>query len=403
MPLVEPRGRHREPVGQAQCARDRDPELEQPGFDRVFESGLTNGRPVMVPVPVLYDIPENAAAELRYLKARGYPLARVELGEEPDGQYVDAADYGALYLQTAARLRPIAPDLPLGGPSLQSALSDVWLSPGADRSWNSRFIAYLKGRRALGELQFFSFEHYPYDDICGDIYAKLLDESRLMTRLFARLRAEGVPDGIPWYIAEYGFSAFSGRAEAELPSALLMADILGRFLTEGGDGAYLFGYWPSQPANQHQPCAGYGNLMLFMADASGGAGAPMPSYYAARLITGAWLEPGDRPHALLAVRSSDPRIQAYATRRPDGRLGLLLINRDSKQALSVALAAAGKAANAAPIRGPAETWTYSPAQYEWVEDGPLSHPGRDLPPAHAATTLTDTLDLPPASLTVIVR
>ena len=43
---------------------DKDELIEQPGFDRVFQSGLTNGLPMLIPVPLLYDTPENAAAEI---------------------------------------------------------------------------------------------------------------------------------------------------------------------------------------------------------------------------------------------------------------------------------------------------------------------------------------------------
>ena len=43
--------------------------------------------------------PENAAAEIRYLTTRGYPVKRVEMGEEPDGQFVNPEHFGALYLQ----------------------------------------------------------------------------------------------------------------------------------------------------------------------------------------------------------------------------------------------------------------------------------------------------------------
>ena len=66
-------------------AIDLDPKTEQPGFDLVFGSGLTNNLPVLMPVGLLYDTPENAAAEIRFLKARGYPVRQIEMGEEPDG------------------------------------------------------------------------------------------------------------------------------------------------------------------------------------------------------------------------------------------------------------------------------------------------------------------------------
>lgn len=378
-------------------AVDRNPDLEQPGLDRVFASGLTNGLPAMVPVGVLYDTPENAAAEVRYLKARGYPLSGVELGEEPDGQYVDAEDFGALYLEAYDALRPIDPKLKLGGPSLQSGLSDTWLDPDPDRSWNSRFVRYLKARGRLADLQFFSFEHYPFDDLCGDIHKKLIAEDAVLGGLMTRVAREGVPTSIPWVISEYGFSAFSGRAEAELPSALLMADIVGQFLTAGGEAAYLFGYGPNEPANQGRACAGYGNLMLFTADAAGQAQTPMPTFHTARLITGAWLMPRGL-HRLHATRieGKDPEagraVKAFAAVRPDGRLSLLIVNRDAVRAFKLAL----------PGRGPAEIWRYSPAQFAWVDAGPASRPARSLPPEHMAASPVGELEAPASSLTVVV-
>ncbi|MEI9932715.1 MAG: discoidin domain-containing protein [Rhizomicrobium sp.] len=67
---------------------DRVHDQEQPGLDIVFQSGVTQGIPATVPIPMMYSTPDNAAAEIRYIEARGYPIARVEMGEEPDGQFV---------------------------------------------------------------------------------------------------------------------------------------------------------------------------------------------------------------------------------------------------------------------------------------------------------------------------
>ena len=78
---------------------DLDEGVEQVGVDRIYSTGLTNNLPMLVPTGLLYDTPENAANEIRYLRARGYKFDRVELGEEPDGQYVSPEDFGSLYLQ----------------------------------------------------------------------------------------------------------------------------------------------------------------------------------------------------------------------------------------------------------------------------------------------------------------
>ncbi len=40
-------------------AIDRDADTEQPGFDFIFKSGLTNGLPLLLPVPVLFDTPDS--------------------------------------------------------------------------------------------------------------------------------------------------------------------------------------------------------------------------------------------------------------------------------------------------------------------------------------------------------
>jgi hypothetical protein len=391
-------------------AEDRDPNLEQPGLDRVFRSGLTNGLPMMVPVGVLYDIPENAAAEIRFLKQRGYPVSQVELGEEPDGQYVDAAHYGALYLEAARAIRAIDPQLKLGGPSLQSGVADTWLNPDPDRSWTSHFIRYLAARGALAELQFFSFERYPFDDICGDIHAKLIRQSRMMSALFDRLRADGVPSSIPWIITEYGFSAFSGRAMVEMPSALLMADMLGQFLSSGGSAAYLFGYGPNIPINQHLACAGFGNMMLHTADADGQAVAETPTYWAARLVTQTWAQPGDGLHRFYATRvNADGRgevnaVKAYTLLRPDGRLATLLVNRDPKRTFKLRLAARTPGQpHAGAFAQPADLYQYSSEQYRWTGVGQHGRPDRDLPPRRAALARLDAiLSIPPDSLTVVV-
>jgi len=71
---------------------------------------------MLIPVAVLYDTPENAAAEIKYLTARGYPIERVELGEEPDGQFVKPEHYAALFVQFHKKLHQINPGLQFGGP-----------------------------------------------------------------------------------------------------------------------------------------------------------------------------------------------------------------------------------------------------------------------------------------------
>jgi hypothetical protein len=101
----------------------------QVGFDLFYTSGVTRGLPAMMPVAMLYDTPDNAAAEIGYLKKRNYPISYIEMGEEADGQNMLPEDYAALYLQWATAIHRVDPTLKLGGPSFQGVNKDIEVWP----------------------------------------------------------------------------------------------------------------------------------------------------------------------------------------------------------------------------------------------------------------------------------
>lgn len=387
-------------------SEDRDPDLEQAGIDRIFVSRLGFGLPVMMPVGLLFDTPGNAAAELRYIARRHYPVRQIELGEEPDGQYGSPRDYGALYVSAVDRLKGIFPGARFGGPSLQSAFTEVEMLPEMPGSWNRWFVDYLKRRGRLGDLGFVTFEYYPFDDICGDIHAKLLEQDHLLGEAMHRFEEDGVPERVPRIISEYGFSAYSGRAMSEMPSALLMAGIAGRWISLGGSAAYMFGYAPDVPINQHQPCAGYGNMMLFMADRNGQASTPMPSYYTARLLSGGWMSPGHGLHRMLATTVEDMphgEVATFALRRPDGKLAVLMVNRSLKQSFRLDLTGRTREGTRKQLSGPAVLYSYGPKQYVWLDRGPASRPVRSRPPVRSMLRKGPVvLTVPPDTLEVAV-
>src|SRR5947209_915556 len=104
----------------------------QLGFDLFFTSGVTQNLPAVIPVAMLYDTPENAAAEMAYIKKRNYPVAYVELGEEADGQFTVPEDYAELYIQAARAIHRVDPSAKLGGPSFtgenQDIFAGLWLA-----------------------------------------------------------------------------------------------------------------------------------------------------------------------------------------------------------------------------------------------------------------------------------
>jgi hypothetical protein len=82
-----------------------------------------------------------------------------------------------------------------------------------ERSWMKRFLNYLREHKRLDDFGFFSFEWYPFDDICSPPAEKLLVQPFLLKEGLERLQREGVPRNIPWIISEYGYYSFAGRVE----------------------------------------------------------------------------------------------------------------------------------------------------------------------------------------------
>jgi hypothetical protein len=238
---------------------------EQPGLDLVLGGGLTRGLPATLPAAMLYGTPDDAAAEITYLEGRGYPIARVELGEEPDGQYVLPEDYAALYLQWANALHAVDPNLALGGPVF-SADQEVsaWPDAQGDTSWLRRFLNYLSAHGALGELSFMSFEHYPFDP-CDTSYARVRDEPGYITNSLATWHNDGLPAGVPVYVTEYNYSYDFSPAAVMPVGALWQAAFLGTFLTDGGSGAFFYQYEPT-PLGQNAECGGWGTFSMFITD-----------------------------------------------------------------------------------------------------------------------------------------
>lgn len=387
-------------------ATDRDSGVEQPGFDRIFATGLNNGLPLLLTVGPLYDTPENTAAEMRFLRRRGYPVDRVEIGLEPDGQNISAEDFADLFVQTADAVRKVEPGAVLAGPGLQDAISDTWLDESADHSWTHRFLAALRAQGRLRDLQEFTFEHYPYDVPCGGLSQKLVAADSKLDEGISRLKADGVPTTIPWSIIEYGFSAFSGESAVDLPAGLFNADLVANFLSHGGHAGYLLGYGPEELFDPENECAGYGELMLFGQDANGRAAWTTPAFWSSVLLAKEWAEPGNGQNVLYRAvvnrrAGEQPWVVAYPVVRPDGRVAVLLINRDPHEARQVKLGLREQpGSGTADFQGPFDVVQYSPQQYTWQAAGPAGHPARDLPPARYRSAAGE-LHLPPFSISVV--
>jgi len=387
-------------------ATDIDHDIEQPGVDFILRSDLSNRSPVLVPVGVLYDTPENAAAEIRYLLKRQYPLEGIELGEEPDGQWVVPEDYAALYTGAARGFSALSSSLKLGGPSLQNFEEQLltWPDASGNRSWMNRFLNYIRGAGA--RFDFFSFEFYPFDDICSEAAPKLLEIPKRLRAVMASLRADGVPTAIPWLMTEYGYSVFAGRHEVDLPGALFNADTVGMFFTLGGTKTYQYGYEPNYLADELK-CS-WGNLMILQVERDGKHLNRLAGYYGAQLVTSEWMQHDNELHEVSPVTlkqgngGTSSRVTAYAVHRPDKQWAVLAINKNPRRCARLSVEfKSSHADRTVTFTGQVEIIQFSPQQYAWHADGQNGHPLRSLPPKRFSQEASLFYDLPPYSLTVL--
>jgi F5/8 type C domain len=387
-------------------AEDIDYDTEQPGLDFIFRSKLTNNLPVLVPVGVLYDTPDNAAAEINYLLRRNYSLGGVELGEEPDGQWASPEDYATLYVGVARRITSLNPRLKLGGPSLQNFEDQLltWADASGNRSWMNRFLNYV--RDAKVPFDFFSFEFYPFDNICAAAAPHLLKIPKRLGAMMNSLRADGVASSIPWLMTEYGYSVFAGRSEVDIAGALFNADTVGAFLTLGGAKPYLYGYEPNYLQDELK-CS-WGNLMMLQLNRRSDRLNRLSAYYAAHLLAKEWMQPVSEQHEVFPVTikqtkpGSSSAVTVYAVRRPDKQWALLAINKDPKRAaqFNVEFNLPGTKQPVTFV-GQVEVIQFSREQYVWHADGPNGYPIRSLPPARFTREASAPYQLPPYSLTIL--
>jgi hypothetical protein len=369
---------------------------------------------VLVPVALAYGTPADAVAELRYLRRRGFALSGVELGEEPDGQLLGPDDYGSLYAQFARAVRRVDRGVPLGGPSFSTAVPDwtVWPDGHASTSWTGRMVTQLRALHALGQLQFFSFEWYPVDDVCAPVGAALASAPGQLADVVARQRGAGLPAGLPIDVTEFGYSAFAAAPELDRAGAISDADTVGGLLSLRGRSSYVYGVEPDAPIRESTYCASYGNLTLFESDDHHRIKHPAAAYRVARLLAQRWFA-ARRAGAqrMLATTGPDqrdaaghPLVGAYALQHADGSLSLLLVNRDPLRGHAVRVALSG--AGASPLlAGALDLYQLSARDYVWHPRGANGYPSPDGPPLRSVVTARAVasagLTLPPASVSVL--
>jgi len=382
---------------------------DQVGMDLFYTSGYTRGLPAMIPISLIYGTPEDSVNQIAYLKARGYPISYIEMGEEPDGQFMLPEDYGALYLQWAAALHQLDPKLKLGGPVFEGVNEDILVWPDAQgrTSWMGRFLAFLQAHNRMQDLSFMSFEHYPYDP-CTIQWDDLYDEPTLIRHILQVWRDDGLPPSVPMIISELNMSSSSGESFVDNFGSLWLADFVGSFLTSGGDALYFFHYIP-EPLDHG--CGGsMATFSMFSVSRDYQIQQPTSQYFASQLINLEWVQPGVGVHEVFPASSDvvdsagHALVTAYAVRRPDGQWALMVVNKDQENPHAVRLAFHDAAAPGdRAFTGPVDRITFGSEQYQWQAHPNGGSANPDGPPLRSQLTAAPptVFTFPKASVTVL--
>lgn len=388
---------------------DRMESGDQVGLDLFFSSGITRGQPAMIPVAMLYGTPEDSAAQIAYLEKRGYPISYIEMGEEPDGQYMAPEDYATLYLQWAKALHQVDPALKLGGPVFEGVSEDIkfWPDPSRNTSWFTRFLGYLKAHDRLSDLSFMSYEHYPYyDGTCQGPWSNLFKEPELLTHIVQVWRDDGLPPNIPMFNTET--NAPGGDAAVDVFGALWLGETFPAFLTAGGKASYYHHALPY--STPHPACSNsWGTYHMFTTDHNYLIKQRTSQFFATQMLTQEWAEPKDVEHRLFKAESDvkDPEdrvlVTSYAVLRPDGQWALMLINKDYDNPHAVRILFHDDDSKSDhSFAGPVTMVTFGKEQYTWHSAMRDGYADPDGPPARSTLPSgQDSYTLPPASMTVL--
>ena len=228
------------------------------------------------------------------------------------------------------------------------------------------FLSICVSTPACSDLQFFSFEHYPYEP-CRITWASLYDEAELIHHIIDVWHADGLPASIPFFITESNLSSSTSETYEDIFGGLWLADYIGSFLSSGGSGVYYFHYLPLQWEHGCNDSAG--TFGMFSVNPDYSVKQPLAQFFVSQLINHEWLQ-ADGVNQLFPAASDitdgagHTLVTAYAVKRPDGQWAVMLVNKDQENSHRIHIEFTGTGSSA-QFGGPLEESVFGRAQYHW--------------------------------------
>lgn len=284
------------------------------------------GAEPLIAVNVKTGTPREAADLVRYVNVeRGHNVTWWQIGNEPDlpdGKTRGTLDYSRKVVRFANAMQAVDPDIRIVGGEIMTGAHVMGANGKPD--WAAPILA-----RAGSYMDAVSFHHYPLDSDEPDPHSpaaptipNLLQEETpdwrpsglgFLDEVFPELdarRAQLAPHTEVW-VTEYGEDPSNGGHEtlsATQAGALWHADTLGRFAANGVDAAAKFVF---KSGSSH-------NFTLLDEDYQ-----PRPAYHVY------WLYANHFGQRVVHAESGErERVNVHASLRDDGRLAVMLINKE---------------------------------------------------------------------------
>ena len=319
-------------------------------FDTFMAAAKRTGAEPMIIANYGTGTAEEAADWVRYANVtKGYDATYWTIGNENygNGHYGSAweadehadkspKEYAATVVAYARAMKAVDPDIKIGAVlTMPGNWPDGLVGAGDQGTWNAEVLA-----RAGADIDFVDVHWYPGGSTAAETLTRTehIDDAMYLLREQIRRYAGENASRIRISMTETNVEV--GRTTQ--PGALFLADVYSGLLEQG---VFTVQWWNvhngigtvSTVAGQTD----YGDYGLL---SSGGCTAdgtvceppmntPFAPYHALSLV-GSFARPGDQ---LVRAGTDNPLVSAHASRRANGDLAVLLLNKDPERAHTVAL------------------------------------------------------------------
>lgn len=312
-------------------------------FDQFATVARSAGAEMMVHVNYGTGTPAEAAAWVHYAnQVQGYGVRDWEIGEEVylNGYFEDMnfepdahADrspqaYATNVVAYSQAMKAVDPRIRIG-----VGLFVVGPDPSPFRDWNETVLSIAGQAIDFVDLHWYPSSFIgsaPADLLAAAEYAipAILPDTRAMVDEYA-----GPETAI--MIGEMNSATVAGPDQIAPFNALFLAAHSLSLLANGAESVDVWALhnWSFPTGDLGLLASGCASTGCEVADDT-----PYPSYFGVQLAT----EVAGRGGTLLQTASTDDSVLAYASRRPDGRIAVLLVNTDPTRAHRVQLDIAGQ-------------------------------------------------------------